>query len=90
MGTNHQDASQILVALFRDRPELLFAAGRILPRHETNPSRKVTTRSECPRVRDSGGNGGRAHNTNPRDALGAGAVHHIRNGLSALQQIRVI
>ena len=30
MGSDHQNASQILVASFRDRPELLFAAGRTL------------------------------------------------------------
>ena len=30
MGSDHQNASQILVASFRDRPELLFAASRNL------------------------------------------------------------
>src|SRR5271167_4310707 len=32
MGSDHQNASQIAIALFRDRTELLLAAGRILPR----------------------------------------------------------
>jgi predicted nuclease with RNAse H fold len=31
MSSDHQNASQIAIALFRDRTELLFAAGRILP-----------------------------------------------------------
>ena len=31
MGSDHQNASQILVASFRDRPELMFAASRNLP-----------------------------------------------------------
>jgi peptidoglycan hydrolase CwlO-like protein len=34
MSSDHQNASQIAIALFRDRTELLFAAGRILPRDE--------------------------------------------------------
>src|SRR5271170_5990224 len=33
MGSDHQNASQISVALFRDWPELLLAASRILPWH---------------------------------------------------------
>src|ERR1700693_4808043 len=68
MGSDHQNASQILVASFRDRPELLFAASRILPRYDPDPGRKVTTRSKNLRVRDGGGDGGRTHNANPRDA----------------------
>ncbi len=28
-GSNDQDAAQVAIALFRDRPELLFAAGRV-------------------------------------------------------------
>ena len=30
MGPDHENAPQISIALFRDRPELLLAAGRIL------------------------------------------------------------
>ena len=45
-GSDHQNASQIAIASFRDRPELLFAAGQIFARHEPDPGREVTTRSE--------------------------------------------
>src|ERR1700686_1296417 len=68
MGSDHQNASQISIALFRDRPELLLAAGRILPWHSPDPGRQIATRPECLWVRDRGRNGGRAHQTNPRDA----------------------
>src|SRR5215470_2017839 len=68
MCADDENASQIAVALLGDRTELLLAPGRILSRHQPNPSREVTTRSEDLRVRDRGNNGGRAHQTNPRDA----------------------
>jgi hypothetical protein len=48
--SDHQNASQILVALFRDRPELLFATGRIFARHKSDPGRQITTRSEGLRI----------------------------------------
>ena len=50
MGSDHQNASQILVASFRDRPELLFAASQILPRYDPDPGCKVATPSKNLRV----------------------------------------
>ena len=51
-GSDHQNSSQIAIAPFRDRPELLFAASLVSARHEPNPGREVTTRSKNLRIRD--------------------------------------
>ena len=56
--------SRILVASFRDRPQFVFATSQ-LSAVDPDPGCKVTTRSKNLRVRDSGGDGGRAHNANP-------------------------
>src|SRR5258706_10650031 len=69
MGSDNKNSPEILVALFRDRPELLFATGRILPRHDPDPGRKITTRPECLRVCDDGGDGSRAYDANTGDGL---------------------
>ena len=45
-GSGHQNSSQIAIAPFRDRPELLFAASQVFARHEPDPGREVTTRSK--------------------------------------------
>src|SRR5258706_10170718 len=82
MGSDNKNAPEILVALFRDRPELLFAAGRILPRHDPDPRRKITTRPECLRVRDDGGDSSRAydgHSGDGVDALARVALAVLRN-----------
>ena len=65
MSTDHQNAPQITVTLLGDRPELAFAAGRILAWHKPNPSRKIAPRPERLRVRDGSRNGGRANNADP-------------------------
>src|SRR5262245_14551957 len=41
MRTNNQDVTQVAIALFGDRPKLLFAASRILPRYKSNLGRPV-------------------------------------------------
>src|SRR5882757_5355197 len=69
MGSDNKNTPEVLVTLFRDRPELLFAAGRILPRHDPDPGRKITTRPECLRVRDDGGDGSRAYDADSGDGL---------------------
>jgi protein CrcB len=43
MGSDNKNTPEVLITLFRDRPELLFASGRILPRHDPDPGRKITT-----------------------------------------------
>ena len=69
MGSDNQNAPEVLVALFRDRPELLFAAGRILPRHDPDPGRKITTRPKSLRIWDDGGDGRRAYDADAGDGL---------------------
>src|SRR4051794_14741442 len=44
MRPDHKNAAQIAVTLFRDRPKLLFAPGRILSRYEPHPGGKITAR----------------------------------------------
>ena len=68
IGSDHQNASQIAIAPFRDRPELLFAAGQIFARYDPDPGREVTTRSKNLRIRDSGGDRGGTDNANSGDA----------------------
>src|SRR5262245_62252098 len=68
-GSDHQNASQIAIALFRDRPELLLAASRIFARHEADPGREVTTGSKNLRIRAGCGDRGGPDHTNSRDAL---------------------
>jgi hypothetical protein len=46
MRTDDQDATQVAIALFGDWSKLLFAAGRILSRHKSDPGRKIATRPE--------------------------------------------
>src|SRR5208282_1616923 len=69
MGSDHQNASQIAVALFRDRPELVFAAGRILAWYDPDPGRQIATRSKNLRIRDGRCNRGGPDNANSGDAL---------------------
>src|SRR5271169_4422072 len=68
-GSDHENASQIAIAPFRDRPELLFAASRVFARHEPDPGREVTTRSKNLRIRDSRRDRGGPDNTNSGDGL---------------------
>src|SRR3954465_1477443 len=60
---------QIAVTLFRDRPKLLFAPGRILSRYEPHPGGKITARPKGIRVGHRGGYGARANDADPGDAL---------------------
>src|SRR5882757_6210648 len=69
MSSDNENAPEVLVALFRDWPELLFAAGRILPRHDPDPGRKITARSKNPRIRDDRCDRGGPNNSNAGDGL---------------------
>src|SRR5262245_1932509 len=51
MRADDENASQIAVTLLGDRPELLLAPGRILSRHQPNPSRKIASGPKHCRVR---------------------------------------
>src|SRR4029453_3440769 len=64
MRTNNQDATQVAIALFGDRPKLLFAASRILSRYKSNPGRKITARPERLRISNDGRDGARTQNAN--------------------------
>src|SRR6478735_10726259 len=55
--------------LFRDRPELLFATGRILPRHDPDPGRKITARAKNPRIWDDRCDRSGPNNSNAGDGL---------------------
>src|SRR5262249_9831895 len=66
---DHKNTPQVAIALLGNRTELLFAPGRILSRYEPNPGRKITTRAEGIRIRDSADNSARANDANAGDAL---------------------
>ena len=68
-GSNHQNAAQIAVALFGDRPELLFAASRIFARHQPNPGCQIATGSKDLRIRDGRCNRADSDNPNAKDGL---------------------
>jgi hypothetical protein len=69
MRADHQKAPQVVsVALLGNRPKLLFASCRILSRHKPDPGRKIATRPECARVRNSGHDRACAQNADPGDA----------------------
>ena len=69
MRTDDQDATQIAIALFGDRPKFLFAAGRILSRHKSQPGRKITTRPERLQIGNDGGDGGCTQNADAGNGL---------------------
>ena len=53
---------------FEIGPSFCSPPVELLPRYDPDPGCEVTPRSKNLRVRDSGGDGGRTHNANPRDA----------------------
>ena len=53
-GAGGEQAAQISIASLGDATELLLASDRILLRHESNPGRKISSRSESPRIGNAG------------------------------------
>lgn len=60
-----QERAQVSVAPLRDAEELWFAAGRRLPRYQAQPSREITTGSECLARADCGNQCGRVQRPEP-------------------------
>src|SRR5690242_11525004 len=52
--TCREQAAQITIALLADTAELVPSAARMLLRHEPDPSREVSPRSECLWITDAG------------------------------------
>src|SRR6516165_694752 len=69
MRPDHKNAARVAIAPFGDWPKLPFTSGRLFSWDEPNPGGKITPRPECLRVRDRGGNGARADDADPVDAL---------------------
>src|SRR5438067_4005533 len=64
-----KNAPQVAVSLLGDRSELLLAPGRILPRHQSDPGRKIASRPEDSRVRHRRHDRSRPDNPDARDRL---------------------
>src|SRR3954454_394133 len=90
MRPDYKNATQIAVALFRDRPKLLFASGRILPGYEAHPGGKIATRAECLRVRERGGNGARAAPPHLRRRGRPSARASLTSGFARIIDRRII
>ena len=69
MRADDENTSQIAVALLGDRSKLLLAPGRILSRHQPNPSRKIASRPKNRRVCHSRRDRGRPDDADARDGL---------------------
>src|SRR5262245_21465485 len=69
--TDREQAAQIAIALFADAAELVLAAARVLLRHEPDPRREVTSRSEGLRVSDAGNESGGLRRANAGNLIEA-------------------
>ena len=67
--TYDKDAPQVAIPLLGDVTELLLASRRVLSRHQADPGRKITSRSECLRVRHGRVDRGGANDANAGDRL---------------------
>src|SRR5262245_55322928 len=61
--------TKVAVSLLGDRSELLLAPGRILPRHQSDPGRKIASRPEDGRVRHRRHDRSRPDNPDAGDRL---------------------
>src|SRR5262245_40050895 len=62
----HEQGSQILVAALRDLAELGAIAGRLLLRHQSEPSSEVASLTEAGAIADRGHHGARDDRPDPR------------------------
>jgi hypothetical protein len=74
--TDNEQPSKIAISLLGDAAEPLLATRRVLPRHKSDPCRKVSTGSEVLRVCDSGSHGRGPDHAYPGHGLEA-ATHVI-------------
>jgi hypothetical protein len=71
--TDYKQPSKIAISLLGDAAEPLLATGRVLPRHKSDPCRKIPTGFEVTRVCDGGSDGRGPHHAYPRYGLEAAA-----------------
>jgi hypothetical protein len=71
--TDDEQPSEIAISLLGDAAEPLLAARRMLPRHKSDPCRKIPTGFEVTRVCDSRSNGRGPDHANPGHGLEAAA-----------------
>src|SRR3954466_7374636 len=64
-----ENATQIAVASLGDRSKLMLASARFLPRHQSDPGRKIASRSKNRRVCNRCRNRGRPDDADARDGL---------------------
>ena len=74
--TDDEQPSEIAISLLRDAAEPLLATRLVLPRHKSDPCRKIPTGFEATRVCDSRSNGRGSDHANPGHGLEA-ATHVI-------------
>src|SRR5206468_10981443 len=74
--TDDEQPSKVAISLLGDAAEPLLAARRVLPRHKSDPCRKIPTGFEVTRVCDSRSNGRGPDHANPGHGLEA-AAHAI-------------
>src|SRR5262245_17697283 len=68
-GAGHEQPAQMSIALFRDAAQSLFAAGRMLSRHQADPCSKTAAGRERLPISDLGHQRGSDNWTNARDFL---------------------
>ena len=74
--TDDKQPSKIAISLLGDAAEPFLATRRMLPRHKSDPCRKVSTGFEAARVCDSGSESRGSDHTYPGHGLEA-AAHFI-------------
>jgi hypothetical protein len=79
--TDDEQPSEIAISLLGDAAEPLLATRRVLPRHKSDPCRKVSTGFEVARVCDSGSDGRGPDHAYPGHGLEA-AAHVIGTMMS--------
>src|SRR5271154_3890721 len=71
--TDNEQPSEIAISLLGDAAEPLLATRRMLPRHKSDPCRKIPTGFEVTRVCDSGRDGRGSDHAYPGYGLKAAA-----------------
>src|SRR6476660_5180753 len=66
---SREQAAQIAIALLADTAEFVLAATGTLPRHKTDPSREIASRSEGPWITNTGDQSGGEGWTDARDIV---------------------
>src|SRR5262249_10782411 len=72
-GAGDEQPAQMSIALLRDAAQSVFAAGRMLSRHQSDPCSKTAAGRECFPISDLGHQRGSVDWANTRDFLQAAA-----------------